>query len=997
MHLLSISIISTIIVVNPIMGNPVNVRVKKQSQPTTDLVRIDCYPDREAKYSNFSKEACLARNCLYDDTANISDILCYYRSNYGYILQGSEEQLQNGKRLRLKRNQGVSSPFSEPIENVILDVHYYTNDIIRFKLYDADNQRYEVPIPLATPLDQSTSPQYEFTYSSDDSNGDILSFAIKRRVNQTTLFDTSIGGLVFNDQFLQIVSRLQSPYVYGFGENNHLTLKHNVSTRQIWGIFSRDQATTWDTNANHYGTHPFYLVMEQKPNSDEAPSGEMHGVLLLNSNAMDYSFGPEPSVTIRTIGGILDFFVFLGPSPEQVIQQYTWLVGRSMMPPYWSLGFHLCRWGYGNLTHMQEVNQRNRDAGVPLDVQYADIDYMDANKIFTVDPINYRGLKEYFLQLNAIGIRIIIMLDPFAIDDQKYYTPTIEGIKQDVFIAWENGSLMKGACWPGEVFYPDFFRNRTHSWWAKMITDFHRVNLTFDGIWIDMNEPAMFGTNEDAPWNWNITNSNYTLKCPQSKWDDPPYRTKAVFHYDESMNRTSRLSDRTLCMAAVQGEINSNVDKAMYRHYDVHSLYGWSETKPTLDVVRTLTGQRGIVLPRSTFVGSGQWGAHWLGDNAALWSEMKLSLIGLIEFNWFGIPMAGADICGFDKIPTQEMCIRWQQVGAFYPLSRNHNIWKTPDQDPAAWEPSATAIMVSALRIRYSILPYYYTLFYKAHIQGSTVIRPLFHEFPTDKITLDIYLQFLVGSHIMIAPVTDPGVTQVEVYIPAARWYDYYTGAPISVQEKYTTLQAPLTTIPILLRGGRIIPTQDYANNTKLSRSPYNLFDNRMNPFGLLIVLDANGNAEGDLFYDDGETIDTIENGAYFYATYKWSSQAHQLKIDVVRNNYTEISKLNLTSFIFYGINELSSNVVVNGKSISTVIQSQTNMVNVTGLRLSMNNNYTLIWVQQNETTPNPSIPTDFPSQFTTNRTSSIIFSSNSLFYIFVLYLYILLSRYNDY
>ncbi len=80
----------------------------------------------------------------------------------------------------------------------------------------------------------------------------------------------------------------------------------------------------------------------------------------------------------------------------------------------------------------------------------------------------------------------------------------------------------------------------------------------------------MFGTNEDAPWNWDTTGSNYTLKCPQSSWDDPPYRTKAAFRYDESVNRTSRLSDRTLCMSAMQGEINSKSGKPMYRHYDVH-------------------------------------------------------------------------------------------------------------------------------------------------------------------------------------------------------------------------------------------------------------------------------------------------------------------------------------------------------------------------------------------------------------------------------------------
>jgi alpha-glucosidase (family GH31 glycosyl hydrolase) len=213
--------------------------------------------------------------------------------------------------------------------------------------------------------------------------------------------------------------------------------------------------THWDKNANHYGSHPFYLVMEQQPNSTETPSGNMHGVLLLNSNAMDYSFSSTPSLTIRTIGGILDFFVFLGPKPEQVIQQYTWLVGRSILPPYWSLGFQLARWDYGNLERMQKIVQRNLDAGIPLDIQYADIDYMDAEKDFTIDPVNYRGLKEYFHKLNADGVRTIVILDPGTIDDQTYYAPTIEGIREDVFIKWDDGqTLMKGACWPGEVFFP---------------------------------------------------------------------------------------------------------------------------------------------------------------------------------------------------------------------------------------------------------------------------------------------------------------------------------------------------------------------------------------------------------------------------------------------------------------------------------------------------------------------------------------------------------------
>ncbi|CAF3413409.1 unnamed protein product [Rotaria sp. Silwood1] len=485
------------------------------------------------------------------------------------------------------------------------------------------------------------------------------------------------------------------------------------------------------------------------------------------------------------------------------------------------------------------------------------------------------------------------------------------------------------------MFCTDFFTNQTRTWWSRWINDFRRVNLSFDGLWIDMNEPAVFDTNNEIPWNWMQTGSNYTLKCPNNQWEDPPYRTKAVFRYDINLNRAGRLSDRTMCMSVRQGEVDSETSQPKYLHYDVHSLYGWSQTKPTLDIMRAITGKRSLVLPRSTFVGSGQWSGHWLGDNEATWHEMKRSLIGMIEFNWFGIPLNGADICGFDKTPSEEMCIRWMQVGAFYPYSRNHNVWKTPDQDPASWSQSAVSIMVSALRIRYTLLPYYYTLFYKAHTQGSTVIRPLFHEYPTDKTTLDLYLQFLIGSHVMIAPVTDNGARQVQVYIPSLYWYNFYTGARITSQRKFITMDAPLDTIPILLRGGAILPTQGYANNTKYSRD---------NPFSLIIVLDSNGNAEGDLFYDDGESIDTIGSKTYFYATYKWTMNDRQLFINVIENNYTHMANLTLNSLMIYGLDRMPVIITVDGNELRPLIQRRKQIIEIREFKLTMNENHRITW-----------------------------------------------------
>jgi hypothetical protein len=106
--------------------------------------RINCYPEIESPYSNYSKESCLARNCLYDDEANSSVIQCYLSPNYGYILQNSFKQTKNIFKFQLKRNQAINSMFPEPIENVLFEIQYYTNDIIRFKFYDADKSRYQV-------------------------------------------------------------------------------------------------------------------------------------------------------------------------------------------------------------------------------------------------------------------------------------------------------------------------------------------------------------------------------------------------------------------------------------------------------------------------------------------------------------------------------------------------------------------------------------------------------------------------------------------------------------------------------------------------------------------------------------------------------------------------------------------------------------------------------------------------------------------------------------
>ena len=130
-----------------------------------------------------------------------------------------------------------------------------------------------------------------------------------------------------------------------------------------YGVFARDQPP-YGENENLYGTHPFYMAIEN--------DGQAFGVLIFNSNAQDYKLDEfehdQSMLTYRTIGGIFDLFFFAGPTPEDVIKQYQSVIRTPYMPPYWALGFQLCRYGYNTLDNMKAAMQRTLDAQIPLDI-----------------------------------------------------------------------------------------------------------------------------------------------------------------------------------------------------------------------------------------------------------------------------------------------------------------------------------------------------------------------------------------------------------------------------------------------------------------------------------------------------------------------------------------------------------------------------------------------------------------------------------------------------
>lgn len=834
---------------------------------TEEDKRFNCHPE-----DNADEAKCEARGCIWLKSATAGVPWCYYPDDYGYVSTNAVPS-EAGMTIEITRKSQLRSsrPDSPDINNLRVEIHYHSSDMLQFKILDPATKRYEVPVPFDVPASPETDASkrlYEVKYTSDP-----FGIQVIRKSTGAKIWDSSVPGFTFSDLFIQVSTLVPTEFVYGFGETEHPTYKHNF-TYHTYGLFAKDQPPGYKLNS--YGVHPFYMGLES--------NGDAHGVLLQNSNAMDVSFQPTPAITYRTLGGILDFYIVLGPTPEMVVQEYTALIGRPVLPAYWSLGFQLCRYGYKNNTEIENLYNDMVKGGVPYDVQYADIDYLERQLDFVLDS-EFKGMPALVDSMRAEGMRFIFILDPAISGNETSYPAFERGQKDDVFIKWPkelSDDIVWAKVWPdfpnitvddsldwdtqvklyrSYTAVPDFLRNSTAVWWQREIQDFYNFTMKFDGLWIDMNEPASF------------VHGTVGEKCLGNPLlENPPYMPPL-----ESKERG--LNHKTLCMNSEQ----TLSDGTRVKHYDVHNLYGWSHSKPTYDALLSVTGKRGIVVTRSTYPSSGKWVGHWLGDNYSGWDQLFKSIIGMMEFSLFGISYTGADICGFFNDAEYEMCMRWMQLGAFYPYSRNHNGKGNRRQDPVAWDDKFTEMSRDVLNIRYTLLPYLYTLMYESHIKGNTVVRPLLHEFVDEKATWDIHRQFLWGPALLISPALDPGARMVEGYIPNTRWYDYHTAQNIGVRGQMLEMDTPLDHINLHIRGGYIIPWQKPENNTHYSRK---------NPLGLIVALSDNGTAQGSFFWDDGEGIDTVGKGQYLLTSF--SAESNTLTNQITHDGLSSADQLTL-------------------------------------------------------------------------------------------------------
>ncbi|KAJ7736818.1 glycoside hydrolase family 31 protein [Mycena metata] len=519
---------------------------------------------------------------------------------------------------------------------------------------------------------------------------------------------------------------------------------------------------------------------------------------------IDVSHASDKSTQTHWISesGILDVFLMPGPTPADIFAQYARLTGTPVLPPHWSLGYHQCRWNYISSEDVRTVQKRFDEEDMPVDVFWLDIEYANEHKYFMWDEKNFPDPVEMTNDVAANGRKMVVIVDPHLKRTDSY--PAFkEASDRKVLVKPASGDgEYEGWCWSGSSSWIDFFNPNSWDWWKSLFKT----------------------TALKSGWSWTLSTTDIHI------WND--------------MNEPSVFNGPEISMP------RDNVHHGGWEHRDIHNINGMLFSNLTSQAVRERTDPptRPFVLTRSFFAGSQRFGAMWTGDNLGTWEHMAVGIQMVLANGIAGLSFAGSDVGGFFGNPEPEMLVRWYQVGIFNPFLRAHAHIDTKRREPFLQEEPYKGMIKDILRLRYTMLPVWYTAFRETSVTGVPVLRPHYVVFPKDPKGFAVDDQYFIGSSgILVKPITTKGATETTVYLAEDEvYYDYfshhvYRGAS---KGKDITVHAELHEIPVFVRGGSIVPTRERPRRS----SPLMKLD----PFTLRVALGKTGSARGELYLDDG-------------------------------------------------------------------------------------------------------------------------------------------------
>ena len=630
---------------------------------------------------------------------------------------------------------------------------------------------------------------------------------ILSETGETIVEDDAKHPASFNSETGEIktskMRRSEVETYYGFGEKAFIEMARNSKYIVNWNT---------DTFAYPIGTDPIYQSI---PFFYSVYNGKTYGIYFNNTFRTFFDMGktsPE-RYTFGANGGELDYFVFTGgksQTPKKVLEDYADLTGKTPLPPIWALGNQQSRWSYFPEKRVRTIADEFRRNKIPADVIYLDIDYMDEYRVFTWDKTRFPNPAKLVSDLEKDGFKTVIIIDP-GIKQDENYSVYREGLKKDAYVKNPDGSTLIRNVWAKESAFPDFTDPKARDWFGAQYKQ--HLDEGIAGFWNDMNEPGVFLTeNTEKPELFHHPAKTF------------PYDTP---HEGDGMPDT-------------------------HRRY--HNVYGMQMARSSFESLRKLEpAKRPFVLTRAGFSGVQRFSAVWTGDNYASWDHLALTIPMLANMSVSGVPFVGADVGGFQDMPSAELYARWLQAAALTPFLRSHSVGWVGDKEPWAFGEKFTRINRETVELRYQFLPYLYTLFYQHEKTGQPVMRPLWYEFPNDAGTYLVNDQYMVGGDVLVAPVVKEGMTTRGIYLPkGAEWIDWWTGEKLE-SGKTHYIKTPLEKLPIFVRVGAVIPTQNVIQHTgEMPDSPITL--------NIIGEIPASKTEIFTLFQDAGEGYDYRKN-----------------------------------------------------------------------------------------------------------------------------------------
>lgn len=567
-----------------------------------------------------------------------------------------------------------------------------------------------------------------------------------------------------------------------YGGNIVKMSKHSQKGEAFYGLGDKPshlnmkgmRFTNWNTDEYAFGkdkdpiykTVPFYIGLNQNT---------AYGIFFDNTFCSHFDFGHERMgiTSFWADGGELNYYFFYGPTLQDVVKNYTMLTGVPEMPPMWTLGYHQCKWSYYPESVFRDLAKKFRDLQIPCDALYLDIDYMDGFRCFTWSPEYFPNPKQMVDDLKKDGFKTVVIIDPGIKIDPDY--PVFkEAMEKDYFCKRSDGPMMKGKVWPGDCYFPDFTNPDVRKWWAGLFKELIE-DVGVKGVWNDMNEPAVM----------EIPGKTFPL------------------------------------------DVRHDYDGHPCSHRKAHNIYGMQMARATYEGVKKFAyPQRPFIITRAAYSGTQRFTSSWTGDNVASWEHLWVANVQIQRMNLSGMGFTGTDIGGFAEQPTGELYARWIQLGVFHPFCRTHSSGHHGEQEPWSFGKDVTDIARKFIEIRYTLLPYLYTMFWEYIQHGVPMIKPLVYFDQADQQTHFRTDEFIFGNDILVCPILEPHSHGRRMYIPRGTWINWWNGERVVGGEE-VWVECTMETIPLFIREGACIPkypVQQYVGEKKIEELEIDIY-----------------------------------------------------------------------------------------------------------------------------------------------------------------------------